>query len=143
MARPDCCTERLPEVTPSLGLAAVDARTIWTRPISTSSSSAAIWASAVTMPCPISTFPGETLTWPSGENRTHDDSTGFAARLTGNFGAEGEGAGVVIGLPSRPRRAAPPAPCGYATHNGKDCGRAPPSRPGRRDWDFASKVPRR
>src|SRR5258707_8597017 len=108
MARPDCCTERLPEVTPSLGLATVDARAICTRPISTSSSSAAICASAVTMPCPISTFPGETLTWPWGENRTHDDSTGLAARLTGNFGTEEEGAGFVIGQPpSRPRRAAP------------------------------------
>src|SRR6266550_684872 len=121
MARPDCCTERLPDLTPSLGLAAVDARTIRTRPISTSSSSAAIWASAVTMPCPISTFPGETVTWPSAENRTHDDSTGFAARLIDNCGA-GEGGGVVIGLSSRLRRAAPPAPCGYANHNGKDCG---------------------
>ena len=93
-ARPDCCTERLPEVTPSLGLPAVDARTICTRPISTSSSSAAIWASAVTMPCPISTLPGETITCPSGENRTHDDSTGFAARLTGNLARGGGGRGL-------------------------------------------------
>src|ERR1700674_4539070 len=110
MARPDCRTERLPDVTPSFGLAAVEARHIRTRPVSTSSSSAAVWARAVTMPWPISTFPGETVTCPSGESRIHDDSTGFAARLTGNFGAEGEGAGFVIGRPSRPRRAAPPAP---------------------------------
>ena len=50
------------------------------------------------MPCPISTFPGETVTCPSGEKRIHDDSIGFAARLTGNLGAEGEGACSVIGL---------------------------------------------
>src|ERR1700681_5096974 len=110
--------ERLPDVTPSFGLPVVDARTIRTRPISRSSSSAAIWASAVTMPCPISTFPGETLTWPSGENRSHDDSVGFAARLTGNFGNEGEGAGFVMGLRSRQRPAAPPAPFGYVSRTG-------------------------
>src|SRR5258708_19612222 len=124
MACPDCCTERLPDVTPSLGLAAVDARTICTRPISTSSSSAAIWASAVTMPCPISTFPGEIITCPSDENRTHDDSLGFAARLTGNFGAE-EGAGLVIGLASRRPPPAPPPPSCYPPHNAKDSGPAP------------------
>src|ERR1700738_1024064 len=120
MARPDCCTERLPEVTPSLGLPAVDARTICTRPISTSSSSAAIWAKAVTMPCPISTFPGETVTCPSEEKRTHDDSTGLAARLTGNLG-EGEGPGFVIGLQFRPPRGGPGAPCGYANRLGRVC----------------------
>src|SRR5258708_4155640 len=123
MARPDCCTERLPEVTPSFGLTAVDARTICTRPISTSSSSAAICASAVTMPCPISTFPGETVTCPSVEKRTHDDSTGLAARLTGSFG-DGEGEGPVIGLPFRLPRAARLAPCGYANRNGTDYGPA-------------------
>ena len=85
--------ERLPEVTPSLGLAAVDARTICTRDRSISSSSAAICASAVTMPCPISTFPGETVTCPVPENFSHDDNFGFAARLTGNLGGEGAGAG--------------------------------------------------
>ena len=76
--------ERLPEVTPSLGLVAVDARTICTRDKSISSSSAAIWANAVTIPWPISTLPGETVTCPVLENFSHDDSFGFAARLTGN-----------------------------------------------------------
>jgi hypothetical protein len=85
--------ERLPEVTPSLGLAAVDARIICTRDRSISSSSAAICASAVTMPCPISTLPGETLTCPLLEIFSHDDSFGFAARLTGSAGGEGEGTG--------------------------------------------------
>ena len=57
----------------------------------------------------------------------HDDSFGFAARLTGSFGAEGAGAGWFIGPPSLPPRAAPPAPCGYANRSGKGCGRALPS----------------
>ena len=69
--------ERLPDVTPSLGLAAVDARIICTRDRSTSSSSAAICASAVTMPWPISTLPGETVTCPSLENFSH---AGWAAQ---------------------------------------------------------------
>ena len=42
--------DRLPEVTPSLGLPAVEARIISIRPMSTSISSAAICASAVRMP---------------------------------------------------------------------------------------------
>src|ERR1700754_5020973 len=124
MARPDCCTERLPEVTPSLGLPAVEARTILTRPISTSSSSAAIWASAVTMPCPISTLPGEITTCPSGENRTHDESTGLAARLTGRLGAEGEGADLFMARTTQLPRSIPRAPCGYVTRTGIGCGPA-------------------
>ena len=79
-------------MTPSLGLPAVDARTICTRDRSISSSSAAICASAVTMPCPISTFPGDTVTCPVLENFSHDDNFGLAARLTGNLGGDGAGA---------------------------------------------------
>ena len=142
-ARPDCCTDRLPEVTPSLGLAAVEARTIRMRERSTSSSSAAICASAVTMPCPISTFPGETVTHPSAENFSHDDSFGFAARLTGSFTGGGEGACCFIPPPSRSPRAAPPAPCGYANRSGIDCGRALPSRPCWKVTGFVSTAPPR
>ena len=57
-AEPHSSTERLPEVTPSFGLAAVVTgrrRTLE----STSSSSAAICAKAVRMPWPISILPGE------------------------------------------------------------------------------------
>src|SRR5438105_8032198 len=111
--------ERLPEVTPSLGLLAVDARIICTCDKSISSSSAAICASAVTMPCPISTLPGETMTCPCAENFSQDDSFGFAARLTGKPGGGGEGAGCFILRPSRLLRAALPAPCGYANRNGR------------------------
>jgi hypothetical protein len=45
------------------------------------------------MPCPISTLPGETITCPLLEIFSHDDSFGFAARLTGSAGGEGEGTG--------------------------------------------------
>src|SRR5215218_6423274 len=116
--------ERLPEVTPSLGLTAVEARTIWMRERSTSSSSAAIWANAVTIPCPISTLPGESVTCPCGENLSQADSFGFAARLTGSLG-EG-GAGWFIRPPSRLLRAAPPARYGYASRNGRGCHRELP-----------------
>src|SRR5436309_628468 len=130
--------DRLPEVTPSLGLTAVEARTICTREISTSSSSAAICASAVTMPCPISTLPGETVTCPCAENLSHDDSFGFAARLTGSLGEDG--AGWFIPPPSHPPHAAPPAPYGYASRSGTDCRRALPSPAGSWVWGFASAM---
>src|SRR4029450_1440234 len=129
--------ERLPEVTPSLGLAAVDARIICTRDRSISSSSAAICASAVTMPCPISTLPGETVTCPVLENFSHDDSFGFAARLAGSPGGEGAGAGLLIPRPFLPPRAAPPAPCDYVIRSGRGCDRALPSPPGLSAMDFA------
>ena len=64
-AEPECSTDRLPEVTPSLGLMAVLAGTMRTRARSTSSSSATIWATAVRMPWPISTLPENTSTMPS------------------------------------------------------------------------------
>ena len=79
-------TERLPEVTPSLGLRAVVAGSMRTRPMSTSSSSAAICAKAVRMPWPISTLPGVTSTKPSARIRSHRDRRGLARRLTGSCG---------------------------------------------------------
>ena len=50
--------DRLPEVTPSSGLVSVLTGATWTRSSATSSSSAAIWASAVHTPWPYSTLPG-------------------------------------------------------------------------------------
>src|SRR5512147_502892 len=135
--------ERLPDVTPSLGLLAVDARIICTRDKSISSSSAAICASAVTTPCPISTLPGETVTCPLLEIFSHEDSFGFAARLTGNLGGVGAGAGWFILAPFLPPRAALPAPCDYANRSGTGYGRAPPSPPGLSATDFASTAPLR
>src|SRR5215213_1474752 len=121
--------ERLPDVTPSLGLAAVDARIICTRDSSISSSSAAICASAVTMPCPISTWPGEIVTCPVLENFSHDDSFGFAARLGGSAGGEGAGTGWLILPPFLPPRAARRAPCDYVNRSGRGCGRGLPLPP--------------
>ena len=83
-AEPDCSTDRLPEVTPSLGLAAVVAGTMRMRARSTSSSSATIWATAVRMPWPISTLPDETSTMPLGRNRSHCDRRRLVCRLPGN-----------------------------------------------------------
>ncbi|MGY4293378.1 hypothetical protein ACVWXN_001473 [Bradyrhizobium sp. i1.4.4] len=108
-------------MTPSFGLAAVEARISSILPIPTSSSSAAICASAVTMPWPISTLPGEIATPPSPLNRTQDDSFGLAARLTGSFGT---GDGTLMTSPSPLRRAARRGPCDYAIRSGTDCDRA-------------------
>src|ERR1700739_2264288 len=114
--------ERLPEVTPSFGLKDVEARTIRTREILTSSSSAAICASAVTMPWPISTFPGETDTWPCREKATQEESFGFALRLGANAG--GVGGWVLMARAFRLPRATPPAPCDYVSRSGTNCDRA-------------------
>ena len=54
-----------------------------------SSSSAAICASAVRMPWPISTLPGLSSTKPSGSKRSQRDSRGLAFRLTGSCAAGG------------------------------------------------------
>src|SRR3954452_24859678 len=51
---------------------------------STPSSSAAIWASAVTMPWPSSTLPTRTAMVPSGRTSIHRDRSGFAARSFGS-----------------------------------------------------------
>ena len=57
--------ERLPEVVPSLGLVGVDAVVTFTRSMLTSSSSATICRTAVSMPWPISILPGRISTVPS------------------------------------------------------------------------------
>src|SRR5687767_10513567 len=64
-ALPPSWIERLPEVTPSSGLCAVLAGTMRIFSRATSSSSAAICASAVRMPCPSSTLPLAIDTVPS------------------------------------------------------------------------------
>src|SRR5688572_648805 len=87
-ALPPSWIDRLPEVTPSSGLWAVLAgsRRILFR--STSSSSAAICASAVRMPCPSSTLPLAMDTVPSGSKctrcdrrRASDSAAGFSASI--------------------------------------------------------------
>src|SRR5688572_24344104 len=87
-ALPPSWIDRLPEVTPSSGLWAVLAgsRRILFR--STSSSSAAICASAVRIPCPSSTLPLAMDTVPSGSKctrcdrrRASDSAAGFSASI--------------------------------------------------------------
>ncbi len=73
--------DRLPEVTPSSGLPLVLTGATVTRPSATSSSSAAIWASAVQTPWPYSTLPEKTVTVSAGESISQEDRTGLAARL--------------------------------------------------------------
>ena len=55
-------TDMLPAVKPSFGDAEVSVGRVTTRSSATSSSSAATWAIAVTMPCPISTLPERMVT---------------------------------------------------------------------------------
>src|SRR5262249_17108898 len=59
---------------------------ICTRASGRSSSSAAIWASAVTMPCPSSTLPVKTVALPSAPMWIQASSLGLPARLPGSLG---------------------------------------------------------
>ena len=80
--------DRLPEVTPSSGLPQVLTGATATRASETSSSSAAIWASAVHTPWPYSTFPEKIVTFPAGENVEPggEDRVGGQARDRGKAG---------------------------------------------------------
>ena len=69
--------DRLPAVMPSSGLRSVAAEVIRTRPTSTSSSSAAICASAVRTPWPSSTLPDRTSTVPSARSATSRPGVGW------------------------------------------------------------------
>ena len=83
-AVPLCSIDWLPAVCPSLGVRLVSPETIVTRPSGTSSSSAAICASAVKMPCPSSTLPVNTVTLPSALMRNHASSVRLVSRLPGS-----------------------------------------------------------
>src|SRR4030088_2472717 len=85
-AVPLCSIDWLPAVCPSLGVRPVSPEIIVTRPSGTSSSSAAIWASAVTMPCPSSTLPVNTVALPSASMRIQASSMRFVCRLPGSVG---------------------------------------------------------
>ena len=71
---------------PLVGRAAVSPEIIVTRASGTSSSSAAIWASAVTMPWPSSTLPVNTVTLPSALMRSQASSVRLVCRLPGSRG---------------------------------------------------------
>src|SRR6185503_4175763 len=82
----------LPEVTPSSGLWAVDAGSMRILASPTPSSSAAICASAVRMPCPSSTLPLAIDTVPSGSKctrcdrrRASDSAGGLSASIEDRF----------------------------------------------------------
>ena len=64
-AVPEFSTDWLPAVIPSFGVRPVSPDTMLMRASGRSSSSAAICASAVTMPCPSSTLPVKTVAVPS------------------------------------------------------------------------------
>src|SRR5882757_6948696 len=74
----------LPDVTPSFGVRPVSPEIMWTRPSGRSSSSAAIWASAVKMPCPSSTLPVDTVALPSASMRIQASSMRLVCRLPGS-----------------------------------------------------------
>ena len=86
-AAPEWATDMLPAVIPSSGPSVVSAAIIRTSATSTSSSSAAIWASAVRMPWPSSTLPTRTVTVPSVATRSQRDSRGLAASPAGRVAA--------------------------------------------------------
>src|SRR5437016_2694426 len=83
-AVPLCSIDWLPAVCPSLGVRPVSPEIIVTRPSGRSSSSAAIWASAVTMPCPSSTLPVHTVALPSAPMRIQASSMRLVCRLPGS-----------------------------------------------------------
>src|SRR4051812_18010514 len=75
----------LPAVWPSLGVRPVSAETISTRASGTSSSSAAICASAVRTPCPSSALPVKMVTLPSAAIRIQASSLRLLLRLPGSL----------------------------------------------------------
>ena len=114
-----------------------------------SSSSAAIWASAVTMPCPSSTLPVNTVALPSGMMRNQASSMRLVIEAAGqrppaaapercgapartrsrcrrarrrNARRERLGAFMVRSSRSPAAAAAPRGRCGYASRSGRDCG---------------------
>src|ERR1700759_3196470 len=126
-------TERLPEVTPSLGLASVEAAFTSTRDSETSSSSAAICANAVKMPWPISTLPGRIVTRPALLNSSHCESRRLPFKLPGSCLPEAAGAkvvslSVIADYEFWRRREERRERCGCARHSGKDCHSAPHER---------------
>jgi hypothetical protein len=85
MAVPPYSIDWLPEVYSSSGVCAVSPEIIATRTSGRSSSSAAICASAVRMPCPSSTLPAKIVAVPSASMRSQASSMRFWSRLPGSF----------------------------------------------------------
>ena len=79
-------TDWLPAVWPSFGVRPVSPEIIVMRASGRSSSSAAIWASAVRMPCPSSTLPVKMVAVPSALMRIQPSSLRLLCRLPGSRG---------------------------------------------------------
>ena len=79
-------TDWLPAVWPSFGVWPVSPEIILMRASGRSSSSAAIWASAVRMPWPSSTLPVNTVAVPSALIRSQPSSLRLVCRLPGSRG---------------------------------------------------------
>ena len=79
-------TDWLPAVWPSFGVWPVSPEIILIRASGRSSSSAAIWASAVRMPWPSSTLPVKTVAVPSALMRIQPSSLRLFCRLPGSRG---------------------------------------------------------
>ncbi len=85
IAPPLCSTDWLPKVYCSSGPCDVSAETMRILSNPTSSSSAAICASAVRIPCPSSALPVKTVTVPSASKRIQPSSFRLLRRLNGTF----------------------------------------------------------
>src|SRR5712691_4232366 len=94
---PETSMDRLPAVYHSFGARSLSPETTRKRSGLTSSSSAAICVSAVTIPCPSSTLPTMRRTRRSGSNAIQLSSRGFSARLRGSGFA-------LMGCPASPPR---------------------------------------
>ena len=99
IAVPPFSIDRLPDVWPSSGVRAVSPEIIWTRVSGRSSSSAAICANAVKIPCPSSTLPVKIVAEPSASMRSQASSMRFLSRLPGSFpGAAHKSGGTSVKL---------------------------------------------
>src|SRR3954471_2083725 len=110
-AVPEFSIDWLPEVTPSFGVRPVSAVIMLTRASGRSSSSAAICASAVTIPCPSSTLPVNTVALPSALMRSQASSILLPERLPGSgLGCASSTSGSSVKASTMPPRDAP-TPC--------------------------------
>ena len=102
---PPCAMVRLAPVIHWSGVVAVSPITISMRSKATSSSSAAICASAVLVPVPRSTLPTNMVTFPSGPSTTNESTTSLATDLAGRSAAPAACASVASTL--KPTTSAP------------------------------------
>src|SRR5688500_9714603 len=105
-AVPEFSIDCEPAVMPSFGVRPVSPEIMLIRVSGRSSSSAAIWASAVTIPCPSSTLPVNTVAVPSALMRIQASSIRLPPRLPGS----GRGCCWAVAGSSVKARTIPPRP---------------------------------